>query len=181
MNRDENQNKDASNPRRMPGEDDAAHEARVLGMDRNDGDPTLEADAARLASKGRIASNPDRVGPLIHAVQPRSGSQSGGDIVYVIGSQLTGATSVRFGHAAGTDLKVISDTEIEIRTPAGMFPGTCAVSVTTPAGRSSSGDATKAATFTYIPAGPAIPRAADADAESGRKVDQTAGNRGERV
>jgi uncharacterized repeat protein (TIGR02543 family) len=83
--------------------------------------------------------------PTITAITPTSGPASGGTTVTITGSNLTGATAVRFGSAAATNVTVNSDTRITATTPA-MAAGTVDVTVTTAGGTSatSSGDQ-----FTY--------------------------------
>ena len=58
------------------------------------------------------------VAPTITLVDPTEGPVIGGTVVTITGSGFTGATSVTFGGIAGSDLDVISDTELEITSPA---------------------------------------------------------------
>lgn len=78
---------------------------------------------------------------VISGMSPVTGSQNGGDTVSLSGSGFTGATGVMFGHVAGTDLVVNSDTSMTVVTPA-QAPGTVDVTVVTPAGTSGTGAAT---------------------------------------
>ncbi|WP_330228880.1 IPT/TIG domain-containing protein [Nocardia sp. NBC_00508] len=70
--------------------------------------------------------------PSLVAVAPDSGPQAGGTTVTLTGTNLTGATAVRFGGTAAISFTVVSDTEITAVAPAGT--GTVAVTVTTPGG-----------------------------------------------
>jgi YD repeat-containing protein len=89
--------------------------------------------------------------PVITGVGPVSGTTAGGTVVYVVGSGLTGASAVSFGGAAGSSLTVLSDTALNLTTPA-HAAGVVDVQVTTPAGTSA---LTSADRFTYTP--PAVP------------------------
>ena len=82
--------------------------------------------------------------PVIQQVTPPGGPTSGGTVVDVLGTGFTGATAVSFGSAAGTNLSVISDTEIQATSPAGS--GVVDVKVTGPSGAST---VTAADQFTY--------------------------------
>jgi large repetitive protein len=78
--------------------------------------------------------------PTVTGLRPSSGDQ--GTTVYIIGTNLSGATSVSFGGAAAT-FTVVSSTEIEATAPAGS--NTVNVTVTTAGGTSN------AVQFTYNP------------------------------
>jgi large repetitive protein len=78
--------------------------------------------------------------PTISYLRPSSGNQ--GTTVYIIGTNLSGATSVSFGGAAAS-YTVVSSTEITATAPAGS--NTVNVTVTTAGGTSG------AAQFTYNP------------------------------
>ncbi len=57
--------------------------------------------------------------PSVTGVAARSGPLAGGDLITVRGYHLTGTTSVLFGGTpSSTDLQVISDTHVQVRTPA---------------------------------------------------------------
>ena len=58
------------------------------------------------------------VAPTITLVDPTEGPVGGGTVVTITGTGFTGATSVTFGGIPGTALTVISDTELEITSPA---------------------------------------------------------------
>jgi hypothetical protein len=72
--------------------------------------------------------------PTVTAVGPSSGPTAGGTTVTVTGTNLTGATAVKFGSTAATSFSVVSATSISAVAPAGS--GTVNVTVTTPSGTS---------------------------------------------
>ncbi len=82
--------------------------------------------------------------PAVTGLNPTSGTEAGGTPVTVSGTGFTGATIVDFGTTAGTDLNVVSDTSIEVDSPAGS--GTVDVTVTNPSGTSPTSSADQ---FTY--------------------------------
>jgi IPT/TIG domain len=73
-------------------------------------------------------------------VNPSAGRESGGTTVTISGTNLSGATAVRFGSTDAASFSVSSDTSIAAVSPPGT--GTADVTVTTPGGTSSnsSGD-----------------------------------------
>jgi PKD repeat protein len=85
--------------------------------------------------------------PTITALSPLTGPTTGGTLVTITGSGLSGATGVRFGGIAGTGMTVVSGTQITVRSPA-RAAGTVNVTVTTPAGTNVP---SSAARFTYLP------------------------------
>ncbi|MEO7156659.1 MAG: IPT/TIG domain-containing protein [Vicinamibacterales bacterium] len=89
------------------------------------------------------------VAPSVSGINPPSGPTSGGTIVTITGTKLTGATAVSFGANAATSFSVDSDTQITATSPAGIV-GVVDVTVTTPSGPSSTGANDK---FTYVVAG----------------------------
>jgi len=83
--------------------------------------------------------------PAISRVTPDSGTQSGDTLVAVTGSGfVAGTTSATVGGVPGTQVNVLSDSQLEFRTPAGT-PGARDVTVTTP-----NGSATETGGFTYL-------------------------------
>ncbi len=84
--------------------------------------------------------------PTITLVSPNAGPLGGGTTVAITGTELSAATSVRFGSAAAT-FTVTSPTTITAVSPAGT--GTVDVTVTTPSGTSSTSSSDQ---FSYIPA-----------------------------
>ena len=93
---------------------------------------------------------PTAAAPVVTGVSPASGSVTGGNRVTVAGSGFTGATGVSFGPAAASGLSVTSDTELTVTSPPAQAAGTVDVTVTTPAGPSTSSPAGQ---FTYQAAG----------------------------
>ena len=86
--------------------------------------------------------------PTISLFTPKSGPTGGGTSVTITGQNLSGATSVSFGGAAG---KITADnsTVITVTSPAG-FAGTVNVTVTTPGGTVTAGQ------FTYVVPAPTL-------------------------
>jgi hypothetical protein len=82
----------------------------------------------------------------VTGISPASGPAAGGTLVRVTGSNLTAATSVRFGAAESPLVKVGSESEVTAVTPPGS-PGAVDVIVTTPTGTS---PASAVARFTYV-------------------------------
>jgi IPT/TIG domain len=80
--------------------------------------------------------------PTITTVAPATGAAAGGTAVTLTGTNFTGATQVRFGSAAATNVVVASATSITCTTPAGS--GAVGVTVVAPGG-----EGYKASAFTY--------------------------------
>jgi hypothetical protein len=84
--------------------------------------------------------------PAITGVAPSEGPEVGGTAVTITGTNLTGATVVRFGAAEATGITVIGEgTQITATAPSGS--GTVDVTVTTPGGTSA---ATSSDRFAYV-------------------------------
>jgi sugar lactone lactonase YvrE len=77
--------------------------------------------------------------PTVTHVEPNLGSPSGGTTVTITGTELTGATAVKFGSTNAASFKVNSDKTITAVSPAGA--GTVDVTVTTPLGTSPASEA----------------------------------------
>jgi len=88
--------------------------------------------------------------PTVTSISPNTGPSAGGTSVTITGTNLTGATSVKFGNTAATSVTVNSATSITATSPAGS--GTVDVTVITGAGTSATSAADQ---FTY--AAPALP------------------------
>jgi len=73
--------------------------------------------------------------PVVSSLAPNTGTRSGGTVVTVTGSGLTGATTVTFDGIAGTALQVTSSTSLTVTTPAHDI-ATVDVRVVTPFGTS---------------------------------------------
>lgn len=83
--------------------------------------------------------------PTISSFTPQVLAQSGGTVVTFTGAGFTGATSVTFGGASGTNLNVVSDTELEVTAPAGS--GQLDATINTGSGSVS----TSGGAFVYLP------------------------------
>ena len=81
--------------------------------------------------------------PTITKIIPASGSDTGGTLVDIIGTDLTGATAVDFGGTAGTGLTVDPSGGLATVTSPAHTAGPAPVTITTPAGVSN------AETFTF--------------------------------
>lgn len=90
--------------------------------------------------------------PTFTGLSPTNGPATGGQTVTITGTNLTGATSVKFGTTLGTSLVVVSSTTITIVSPA-HAAGTVAVRVTTPGGTTA---AVPADRYKFLPPAPAI-------------------------
>ena len=88
--------------------------------------------------------------PTVGSLSPDHGNA--GETVTITGTNLTGATGVKFGSADATDVTVVDATHVTAKAPAGS--GTVDVRVTTPDGTSANGAADD---FTYDAAPPAQP------------------------
>jgi beta-glucanase (GH16 family) len=84
--------------------------------------------------------------PTVTSVAPSSGPATGGRSVTITGTNLSGATAVKFGGSAATTFAVNSATQITATSPAGGS-GTVDVTVTTPLGGTA---ITVADQFTYV-------------------------------
>jgi hypothetical protein len=72
--------------------------------------------------------------PTVMSVFPHRGSVAGGTQVYIVGTNLTGATTVLFGANAATGVTVLGPNVVTAISPSGS--GTVDVTVTTPGGTS---------------------------------------------
>jgi RHS repeat-associated protein len=103
--------------------------------------------------------------PTVTSVTPNRGKTGGGDSITVTGSNFDtgGATSVKFGNAAATNVVVTSPTSLTATTPAGAA-GVVSVTVTT-----AGGSGTLNSAFTYVPP-PAITSFTPAQGPAGTSV-----------
>jgi hypothetical protein len=103
-----------------------------------------------IGFRDHLAALASSTTPTVTLVAPNSGPAAGGTSVTITGTNLTGATAVKFGTVAASSFTVNSAVQITATSPAGS--GGVDVRVTTPAGTSaiSAGDA-----FTFITAPPA--------------------------
>ena len=91
----------------------------------------------------RVARDPLDSPPTISSVYPPAGIFSGGTAITITGAFLDGATSVRVGGVACTNVVAVNSTMVTAVTPAGSV-GSASVEVTSP-----KGTATAANAFTY--------------------------------
>jgi hypothetical protein len=77
------------------------------------------------------------------AIEPATGPAAGGTVVVITGTNLAGVEGVTFDAVAGTELVRLSDTRIQVKTPAGSA-GTADVVV-----QDDAGNVSKPAFFTY--------------------------------
>jgi hypothetical protein len=82
--------------------------------------------------------------PTVSSVSPSSGTQNGGTLVTLTGTNFVSGAVVTFGGVAATSIAVVSSTTITCVTPANIV-GACTVSVTTSGGTGSF------ASYTYTP------------------------------
>ncbi len=98
----------------------------------------LAAALATVLALGALlqAGSAAAVAPTVNGISPSSGPISGGTSVTVDGSDLTGATAVKFGASAGSDVTVSPDgTSLTVLSPPGSV-GEVDVTVMTPDGTS---------------------------------------------
>lgn len=108
-------------------------------------------DGAQPAVAVHASGVTPATGPQVTGVVPATGPAAGGTPVQVLGTALTGATTVNFGTTAASGLTVDSDTQVSAITPPGT--GVVDVVVVTPAG---STPTSLAAQFTYLGAGTVV-------------------------
>ncbi|MCJ7515070.1 MAG: IPT/TIG domain-containing protein [Dehalococcoidia bacterium] len=73
--------------------------------------------------------------PTLTGISPVSGTKNGNTTVTLTGTNLLGATLVKFGTVDGTSISDNTDTSLKVKTPAGAV-GTVQVTVITPKGTS---------------------------------------------
>ena len=86
--------------------------------------------------------------PTINGLTPKAGPLAGGNTVTIVGTNLTGATSVTFGAMSARSFKVVSATKVTAVAPADAA-GSVNVIVTTPYGSTS---ALASSQYTYLAA-----------------------------
>ncbi|WP_167044563.1 IPT/TIG domain-containing protein [Salinibacterium sp. ZJ454] len=101
------------------------------------------------ASEPRVARAVD---PVLTSATPNAGSIVGGTRVQITGQHFLGADEVLFGGIRGTDIQVVSSTELWVTTPARGNDGNVNVRVFTAAGGRSAGDSPVDFRFVPIPA-----------------------------
>ncbi len=101
--------------------------------------------------------------PTVAGVSPGSGPTAGGTVVTISGTDLTGATAVKFGPTAATGYTVVDATHITAIAPAGAA-GTVDVTVFTAGGTN---EASSADRYTYVPPTPPAPTVTSVSPNSG--------------
>jgi hypothetical protein len=86
--------------------------------------------------------------PTVTGLNPNKGPTTGGNVVTITGTDLTGVTGVKFGANSATELNSVSSTELKVKAPAGAA-GTVDVIVTAVGGTSAN---TAADDYTYVTA-----------------------------
>ncbi len=110
------------------------------------------SDPTPVAS-GQINIGGQPPAPAVTGISPSSGPTAGGTSVTISGTNLTGATAVKFGSSGATNVTVVNPSEITATSPPGS--GTVDVTVTTPTGTSATASADR---FTYnAPSAPPPP------------------------
>jgi len=74
--------------------------------------------------------------PTVTGISPSSGYATGGTLVTITGTALTGATAVKFGATDAASFSTGSDTQATATSPAGLIGQTVDITVTTPGGTS---------------------------------------------
>ncbi|MGZ4233787.1 MAG: IPT/TIG domain-containing protein [Solirubrobacteraceae bacterium] len=113
------------------------------------------------SSQARFTYTTTPAAPTIGAVAPMTGPTAGGTIVTITGTGLGHANAVTFGGRSGTGLRQVSDTQLQVTTPAGS--GTVPVAISTAAGSSMP---SAMGQFTYV-ADTAAPTITGIDLDSG--------------
>jgi hypothetical protein len=108
---------------------------------------TYNADLGFLGSSGSLSGGQgvNAGQPSVTSISPNNGPPAGGTSATITGTNLTGATAVKFGATNATSFTVNSATSITATAPAGA--GTVDVTVTTAGGTS---PASPADQFTYV-------------------------------
>jgi hypothetical protein len=108
---------------------------------------TYNADLGFLGSSGSLSGGQvvNAGQPSVTSISPNNGPPAGGTSATITGTNLTGATAVKFGSINATSFTVNSATSITATAPAGA--GTVDVTVTTAGGTS---PASPADQFTYV-------------------------------
>ncbi|HEY2665905.1 MAG TPA: IPT/TIG domain-containing protein, partial [Actinomycetota bacterium] len=110
---------------------------------------TTPAGTSAAGAADRFTYTPP---PSVTGVSPVTGTSAGGSSVVISGTNLTGATGVRFGATAAASFTVNNAAQITAVSPSGA-PGTVDITVTTPAGTSGTGTADQ---FTFVKPPPSV-------------------------
>jgi hypothetical protein len=123
---------------------------------------TSESVKVQLTKSGSVALNSNTktltytttTPPAVTSLSPTSGPASGGTVVTITGTHLTGATTVDFGTTAGSAIDNVSSTEVKATSPA-ESPGVVDVIVHNPSGTSITSSADHF-TYTGVTAAPTV-------------------------
>lgn len=74
--------------------------------------------------------------PQLESISPGGGPRQGGTVATLRGRSLSGVTACRFGTTPASDLNVLDDGALELRTPATFIEGTVDVTCSSPEGSS---------------------------------------------
>ncbi|HEV3308897.1 MAG TPA: IPT/TIG domain-containing protein, partial [Chloroflexota bacterium] len=120
----------------------------AIGAGTDNGCPLEDArGVSRPRGKCDIGSYQFVAAPIVSRLSPSQGPTGGGTVVTITGSNLAGATAVRFGSAVARIDRMVSASEIQVTSPNGS--GTVDVTVTTAGGTSVK---TGADHYGYVPA-----------------------------
>ncbi len=86
--------------------------------------------------------------PVVTSVAPSTGRLAGGQTVTISGQNLSGVTSVLFGHASGTDVRLLDADQLTVSTPRGLGK----VPVTVKSAKGGASAISAAAQYTYASA-----------------------------
>jgi hypothetical protein len=112
----------------------------------------IDGQAGTLISGYMYTAPPAAPAPTITNVSPNSGSMSGGDSVYIYGTNLSSSSTFTFGNNVGTVVTFYSSTKVLVKTPKSDVAGTIDVSVTNPDNQSF----TLPQSYTYMATTPVI-------------------------
>ncbi len=127
-----------------PAIDTGSNPASLAYDQRGSGYPRVSGAQADM---GAYESTPSAAAPTVTAISPATGSTAGGTTVTITGTNLAGATAVKFGSVAAT-IQSNTATQIVVTSPVGAA-GTVDVTVTTANGTSATSSADQ---FTYTAA-----------------------------
>jgi IPT/TIG domain/PASTA domain len=121
--------------------------------------------------------------PAVTSIAPTSGSIRGGSTVTITGTNLAGASAVKFGNTPATSFTAESETQISAIAPPNATPGPVDVTVTTLAGTSALGNDRFTYTACVVPKlkGKALRPAKRALRRAGCKIGEVKRQRGQAV
>ena len=108
----------------------------------------VSADYSSGGVVDALVGSPTPPAPTVSGISPTAGPLVGGTTVTISGTNLSGATGVKFGGATAS-FTVNSDTQIAATAPAAGSAGSVAITVTTAGGTSATSSADQ---FTYVAA-----------------------------